>query len=276
MTVPRFECVDRNIVSVIQREVYINSIEAVYPVNGVALNVGGPPGEYAFHSLCVDVVRNIENVGTECEGWGKDILAYGERLPIKDNSIAKIYSSHSLEHVMDAEGSLYEWHRALRQGGLLVIIVPAYEFHKHDPQVTALGDRAPSEHTTKEFKEIVDRVIEKTGMKLLLFNTRRNNFDIDIILQKAGDLPTQMEAVDSRVRYTNTDRRGDLVGILKDVLACPLCKSGDLEFEDFTNYYKSKNKVTCKSCGTIYMKCDFRLDESKIWELWGVDYGYTK
>ena len=153
MTVPRFKCVDRNIVSVIQRETFINTIEAVYPVNGVTLNVGGPTGEWAFHSLNVDVIRWINNIGTGAESWGKDIFAYGERMPIKTKSIAKIFSCHSLEHMMDAEGTLYEWHRVLKPGGLICIIVPAFEFHTHDVNITEIGERAPAEHTTKEFKE---------------------------------------------------------------------------------------------------------------------------
>jgi len=265
MTVPRFECTDRNIVSVIQRETMMNCIEAVYPVGGVYLNIGGPRGEWAGKSINVDVDRRIENIGTESEGWTKDICACGEMMPIKTNSISKLYSCHSLEHMLDAEGSLLEWHRVLRPAGLMIIIVPLFEFHKHDPEVKTLGNRAPSEHTLQEFREIVGRVMERTGMELLLFNTRKNNFDLDIVLQKKGRLPEQMEkAVDGRNK----------VEVIKSVLVCPVCKSADVEFEDFTNHHKSKNRMICKSCRTVYTKADFRLDDDKIVELWETLYGY--
>jgi ubiquinone/menaquinone biosynthesis C-methylase UbiE len=53
-----------------------------------------------------------------------DVVADVERLPYDDNTIDEIYASHILEHFDYRSKVLEEWHRVLRPGGLITVIVP--------------------------------------------------------------------------------------------------------------------------------------------------------
>lgn len=44
--------------------------------------------------------------------------------PFRDESVSEIYASHLLEHLDNPFGILKEWHRFLRRGGKLELIVP--------------------------------------------------------------------------------------------------------------------------------------------------------
>ena len=53
-----------------------------------------------------------------------DFLADASALPLVDNSLDYVCSSHVLEHLPDPLGALHEWHRVLQPGGLLYLVVP--------------------------------------------------------------------------------------------------------------------------------------------------------
>lgn len=60
----------------------------------------------------------------------------GKTLPFPDESQNYVYSSHCLEHILDAFLALDEWFRVLKVGGHMVIVVPhqfLYEKKKHIP-----------------------------------------------------------------------------------------------------------------------------------------------
>lgn len=65
-------------------------------------------------------------------GVDKDFPGYdGTRLPFPDGSQDAVYSSHCFEHVSDHIAVLQDWHRVLRVGGYMVIVVPhQYLFEK--------------------------------------------------------------------------------------------------------------------------------------------------
>jgi len=53
-----------------------------------------------------------------------DVVADVIDLPFEDNSVDEIFASHILEHVDWRVPALEEWHRVLRPGGVIVVIVP--------------------------------------------------------------------------------------------------------------------------------------------------------
>jgi SAM-dependent methyltransferase len=53
-----------------------------------------------------------------------DFLADASALPLADDSLDYLCSSHVLEHLPDPLGALHEWHRVLRPGGWLYLVVP--------------------------------------------------------------------------------------------------------------------------------------------------------
>lgn len=53
-----------------------------------------------------------------------DKYGTADKLPIDNNSIDYIVSSHVLEHVPDVIGAFLEWNRVLKKDGVIFIIVP--------------------------------------------------------------------------------------------------------------------------------------------------------
>jgi SAM-dependent methyltransferase len=74
-----------------------------------------------------------------------DIVAQGDNIPLPDGSQDFIVSSHVLEHFFDPIKTLVEWHRLVKNGGIIFMIIP----HK---QRTFDTDR---ERT--KLKELIDR-----------------------------------------------------------------------------------------------------------------------
>ncbi len=56
-----------------------------------------------------------------------DIVAEGDDLPFKSNTLDYVLSSHVIEHFFDPIKALTEWNRVIREGGYLFIIVPHKE-----------------------------------------------------------------------------------------------------------------------------------------------------
>ena len=48
----------------------------------------------------------------------------GKKLPLSDESVDTVYSSHMLEHVHDFRAIIRDWHRVVRPGGFIVCVVP--------------------------------------------------------------------------------------------------------------------------------------------------------
>jgi len=56
-----------------------------------------------------------------------DIVAPGDELPLEDNSVDFVISSHVIEHFPDPIKALREWYRVVKPGGYLYIIAPHKE-----------------------------------------------------------------------------------------------------------------------------------------------------
>lgn len=63
----------------------------------------------------------------DSEGEGRcliDIDAYGDDIPVEDNSQDFVFSSHVAEHMPNLIKALIEWNRVVRNNGYVVMIVP--------------------------------------------------------------------------------------------------------------------------------------------------------
>lgn len=59
----------------------------------------------------------------------KDVqIADGQETGFKDQQFDIVIASDILEHIQDEDKALFEWHRILKQGGKLIIFVPAFNF----------------------------------------------------------------------------------------------------------------------------------------------------
>lgn len=73
-----------------------------------------------------DVKQYAESVGLDVRpGKGVDVLADLNRpLPLRDGSVDRIFAVHVLEHLSDLHAVMNECHRALREHGVLHVMVP--------------------------------------------------------------------------------------------------------------------------------------------------------
>ena len=100
-----------------------------------------------------------------------DFLADATALPLADGTLDYLCSSHVLEHLPDPLAALHEWHRVLRPGGWLYLVVPDQRFTFDHPRPTT-----PSAHLLDDFVhgrtaatslEHVDEFIYQTDWSLL-------------------------------------------------------------------------------------------------------------
>lgn len=72
----------------------------------------------------------------EIEHCGKydeiDIVAEGDAIPVEDQSQDYVISSHVFEHFPNPAKALREWHRIVRDGGVVFIIAPKRDAHPPD------------------------------------------------------------------------------------------------------------------------------------------------
>ncbi|MGH7943577.1 MAG: methyltransferase domain-containing protein [Opitutaceae bacterium] len=77
-----------------------------------------------------------------------DFLSDARALPLPDNTLDYFVSSHVLEHLPDPLAALHEWHRVLRPGGLLYLVVPDKRFTFDEPRPLTTA-----EHLLRDFHE---------------------------------------------------------------------------------------------------------------------------
>lgn len=173
----RFHYVNRNIICSTQREVLFNLVKHLFARDikhgkyGVEIGGPGGPEEYA---LGLDVVQSDAH---------NQVVADGNCLPFKDNSLDYILSTASIEHIPgDPVAIFQEWVRALRDGGIIACMAPALEFHgAHDDHPERPDWQAPNEYNTEEWREIIKKVKD---IEIIQFDTMQNNMFIDIVLKK--------------------------------------------------------------------------------------------
>src|SRR5688572_15669999 len=135
----------------------------------VRLLAAPPPERHPFQLLCASVSANARGleigahtnpvtglspfytdaVADYAGAAGRvDFLADARALPIPDGTLDYLCSSHVLEHLPDPIAALHEWHRVLRPGGLLYLVVPDKRFTFDEPRAVT-----PVEHLLRDFQE---------------------------------------------------------------------------------------------------------------------------
>ena len=121
-----------------------------------------------------------------------DILRDIEKgLPFSDETIEEIFTSHTLEHINDLIFVLNEFHRVLKPGGLLHIIVPsgrAIEWALRDPTHKRLIFPQTFWYFCGGFPGLTESMGITARFKILKEQTRaipdQNGEDYEIWLQK--------------------------------------------------------------------------------------------
>ncbi len=122
-----------------------------------ALEIGGPSDLFGDEGPLplYSCLKSVDNVNySTVTLWQSDAVKFretlvceGTELPVNDEAYDCLISSHSLEHIANPMKALLEWRRVLREGGLLLLILPnrRYTFDWRRP-VTSL------EHLREDFQ----------------------------------------------------------------------------------------------------------------------------
>jgi SAM-dependent methyltransferase len=150
-----------------------------------------------------------------------DFLADARALPLPDGTLDYLCSSHVLEHLPDPIAALHEWHRVLRPGGLLYLVVPDKRYTFDEPRpVTSV------EHILRDFHEGTTAADAATHVDEFVFQT-------DWSMLSPGtahaDLPQHQAA--ARARYLRELEQGLPIDIhfhtfTPDSLEALLCAAG--------------------------------------------------
>jgi SAM-dependent methyltransferase len=92
---------------------------------------GSAQNDFELDSINVDYTNANDTAfkiqeASLCDGCMKpvDVVAEGDSLPFSDQSFDFLLSSHVFEHMPNSIGALTEWHRVVKGGGLLYLVIP--------------------------------------------------------------------------------------------------------------------------------------------------------
>jgi SAM-dependent methyltransferase len=103
-----------------------------------------------------------------CEPATVNIVALGDDLPFKDNTLDYVLSSHVIEHFFDPVKALREWHRVIKPGGYIFVIAPhkdrTFDKPREVTPVAELMDRSTGRITMSDYVQAVDLPrVEQSG-----------------------------------------------------------------------------------------------------------------
>jgi len=117
----------------------------------------------------VDLSRTLAKI---CHEKGIQVVRCdAQNLPFKEDAFGTVYSRRCLEHLRDDYAGFKDWCRVLREGGVMIFIVPRYGtpsafYDKNTRKVTRLDVQEASHFHTFDLPHIVD-LLRKNGIYLI-------------------------------------------------------------------------------------------------------------
>lgn len=142
-------------------------------LRGRGLDVGAGDFRVLPHAITVDNMHHTAFGFTQ----KPDIIAEADDLSIfGDQSMDFVYSSHTLEHVVDLRKTLKEWWRLVKVGGYLVLYLPHEDLY---PKMGEPGANPDHKHNLN-----ADRVLEvmPSGFDLLECETRSQDDEYSFLM----------------------------------------------------------------------------------------------
>ena len=176
----RFQWVNRNAISQVQNEDLFKFIKLFAPIQyglhiGGRYKDGGKRSNWESEKKPYTVLLNLKDI---C-----DVYADAAHLPYKDEIFGYIVSFHTFEHIKgNPLDILKEWFRVLVPGGLMSLTMPNKDLFLHNSDVIDDGKAAYHEMAPIEFYNLIQGLND--NIELILFNSRDNNFDFDVIMRK--------------------------------------------------------------------------------------------
>ena len=165
----RFQFVNRNVISAVQRELFYKLVIILAPGNE-GWDMGG-----SGHNILDVKIKGLELKN------GNDITGDATDLPVKDNSLDFIVSLHAIEHMINVRRMFNEWYRVIKKHGIIGFIMPDKNYFAHYNSSPEERFDAPNEMTPDECLSIIN---EETDFEVLFFNTFQNNFEFEGLLRK--------------------------------------------------------------------------------------------
>lgn len=135
------------------------------------IEIGGSAhNPFHLNTLNVDYTDDMNTVFKQVEErlcgekMPVDIVASGDNLPIEDESVDFVISSHMIEHIFDPIKALKEWYRVIKKGGYIFTIIPITAYVPNEDRPTTTLDELIKRHTgvIKE-KEILKKVVTENN-----------------------------------------------------------------------------------------------------------------
>lgn len=105
-----------------------SALATKYLENLHGIEIGASTQNSFFLKRSINVDFSDEQGGLwqdkNCEPATVNIVAFGDDLPFKDNTLDYVLTSHVIEHFFDPVKALREWHRIIKPGGYIFIIAP--------------------------------------------------------------------------------------------------------------------------------------------------------
>lgn len=150
-------------------------------LRGRGLDIGAGDFKVLPHVISVDNMNHAQ-FGFQVR---PDVMSEADKLDMfADASMDFVYSSHTLEHIVDFKGALKEWWRLVKVGGYMVLYLPHKEFypnigedgansdHKHDFLPKDVIDAMPAGY---DLIECEDRDQDDEYSFLLVFQKIQGN-----------------------------------------------------------------------------------------------------
>jgi len=142
-----------------------------------------------------------------------DIVANGDELPVSDESVDFVISSHTIEHIFDPLKALKEWHRVIKPGGYIFTIVPIKEMVPEETRPTTTLQELLDRHSGKiQEHEITKRLVKNNNGILsqviiegILYDRKHGHwtvFDVDLfrkICSHLGYTIIEIQDIDDKV-----------------------------------------------------------------------------
>ena len=114
-----------------------------------------------------------------------DIVASGDNLPLKNQSVDFVISSHVIEHFFDPIKALKEWYRVIKKGGYIFTIAPITAYVPNETRPTTTLEELIKRHTG-EIKEeaILKKVVTENNqlgsaiVEGILYDTKHGHWTV--------------------------------------------------------------------------------------------------
>lgn len=139
-------------------------------LHGIEIGASTQNSFYLKRSINVDFSDEQGGLWQDenCQPATVNIVAFGDDLPFKDNTLDYVLSSHVVEHFFDPVKALREWRRVIKPGGYIFVIAPhkdrTFDQFREVTPLAELLDRSTGGITISDYAQAIDLPkVEQSG-----------------------------------------------------------------------------------------------------------------